>query len=182
MNVLRSVNLVRMSVLHLDACPISSHIKKIKIFLYRNGGGEGSKQGARNGGKGDGWLDVKPQRRKALRQGDRGQDRLRTVKQFRDREDHGLQQGKSRTRSDSRDGRFDNDVGYGQQVSDWYDGESVGDERSYYDSGYDLEWQRSRRFRRGNVFERLGINGNRIRTRTLLLTLIRIPDLYSAGL
>jgi len=91
---------------------------------------------------------VRPRRRKALRQGDRGHVRLRNVKRFRDREDHGLRQVKSRNRFDSRDRYFGSDVDYDQQVSDWYDGDSDGDEWRWYDSGADMEWQRNRRLRR----------------------------------
>jgi len=63
------------------------------------------------GGDGDDWLGVRPRRRKARRQWDRGQDRQFEDKRLRNWKDAGKRQSRFR---DSRDGFYGSDTNYYQ--------------------------------------------------------------------
>lgn len=125
---------------------------------------------------------MRPRRRKALRQGDQGQDKLRNFKRFRDREDHGLREVRSRIRFDSWDGYFDSDVDYRQQDSDLYNGESDGAGRRYYNSvliwnGSGIEITGARKSLTVYVLMETAIIAG-----TMLLTKNQNPDLNFDGL
>jgi len=51
-----------------------AYLRSLLPVVRSNWGGRGSRLGATKRGDGDDWLDVRPRRRKALRQGDRGKD------------------------------------------------------------------------------------------------------------
>jgi hypothetical protein len=90
------------------------------------------------GGDGEDWLDVRPRRRKARRQGDRGQDWKLEANRFRDWDEEGDRQSRFK---DSRLGYYESEAGYHQdRFSDRYGGES------------EDEWVR------GNVRKRAGFS------------------------
>lgn len=89
------------------------------------------------GGKGDDWLDVRPRRRKALRQGGRGQDWKLEDKRFSER--FGISKRQSGIR-DSREGFVESDVDFYQ------DGYS---DRCWEES--EIDWRRREDRRRAGV-------------------------------
>lgn len=104
-------------------------------------GGEGVQVGChQNGGDGDGWLDVRPRRKKARRQGDRGQNWQLEEKRFRDWDEDGNRQSRFR---DSCDWFYRSEMDYYQdRFVDRYYEESEEERFRYEDRRHDGEARR----------------------------------------
>jgi len=102
-----------------------AYLRSLSPIERSHWGGRGPGWVPPKGGDGDDWLDVRPKRRKARRQWNRGQDWQLEDKRFRNWEDAGKRQSRVR---DSRDGFFDSDNDYYQdREADWYYEESEED-------------------------------------------------------
>jgi len=102
---------------------VYSHSQRRSFFsrVERKFRGEGVQVGCHKRGDGGDWFDVRPRRRKALRQDGRGQDKRRESSRFGDRDGSRLRQ--SRVREASREDRYSWDRYQEGVVSECEDGQ-----------------------------------------------------------